>query len=108
MSKIFCTIAICMSLIPGVSSAQQVFQMPVVCGPLDKNLEAISGYNEKPILIGKDNLHQQFDVPGLSAVVFVNKTTETFTVALMSSEQKRLCIVSSGVGIDFPNTKVKY
>ena len=109
MSKIFCTIAICMSLIPGIINAQTVHQIPVICGPLEKNLELIADkYNEKPFFLGNDNLHEQFDVSGLSLAVFVNKITDTFTVALMSNEQKRICIISSGVGTTLPNNNVKY
>ena len=108
MSKIFCTIAICMSLISLPAKSQQAYELPVICGPLDKNLELIAGYEEKPFFLGKDDFHEQFGVTNLNLAVFVNKIKGTFTVALLSKEQKRFCAISSGKGIDLPNTEVKY
>jgi hypothetical protein len=97
-----------MSLIPGLASSQQVHELPVVCGPLDTNLELIASYNEKPFLAGKDDLQEQFGASNLNMVLFVNRQKGTYTVTLLSKDQKRICIVSSGTEVNLPNSQVRY
>lgn len=97
-----------MSLISLPVKSQQAFELPVICGPIDKNLELVASYDEKPFFTGHDNFHEQFGVSNLNIAVFVNKVTDTFTVALLSKEQKRFCVLSSGKGYNLPNMEVKY
>ena len=95
-----------MSLSIGAARAQTPEQyLPVVCSTLAVGSEVLSKFGELPIFAGKDD---QQNVNNLNVMVFVNKETQTFTVALLSKEQNRFCAVSSGQGIVLPKDEKTY
>lgn len=92
-----------MSLITSVN-AQSNTNLPVACSSIAKGLEVISTFKEVPTFMGKDEQHE---IENLNLVMFLNKETQTFTIALVSKEQNRFCAISSGTGVIIPKTETK-
>lgn len=104
MSKVSYIIAICMSLIPYSAKAEN-YDLPVICAPIKEGLEVFKKFGEVPLFAGNDTQHE---IDGLTAIVLVNKETQTYSVILISEQHDRLCAVSSGRGINIPKDKNLY
>lgn len=97
MSRIFCIIGICMSIIPIATAKDKVeYFIPAVCSSSEEFVELISKYSESPVFIGEDTQNADYK---LKVIVFNNEETNTYTITLISKEENRACSVSSGHGI---------
>lgn len=70
-----------------------------MCGPLVNGLEVVKKYKEVPIFTAVD---EQQEVENLTVWVFINKETQTFTVAFISNDQNKFCSIASGNEIFLP------
>lgn len=75
--------------------AQEEYPLPVICDTKGSIQTLISSYGEEPLFIGNDG---QQGVKNLKVLITTNDITKTFSVILISEEQERACVVSTGVG----------
>lgn len=81
-----------LGLISG-SIAQNKINLPVVCPPAQKITEVLLSYKEDLSFIGIDTIHK---VEKLSAILYLNKNTKTYTIFLVAPNQNMTCVISSG------------
>jgi|688.fasta_scaffold1054839_1 hypothetical protein len=75
--------------------AQEQFELPVICDKPNLVQNLIKSYNEEPVFVGNDGQH---NVTNLKIMITSNDVTKTFSVIMISEEQNRTCVISTGIG----------
>lgn len=92
MWKSLFTFAIFMSL--SLSSlAQQKVTLELNCFKPGEIAKILEKFKEEYVFAGTDDIH---GVKNLTAVVFLNKETKTYSVLLHANDQGLVCVASSG------------
>lgn len=73
--------------------AQQTIQLPAVCTDSRAFEKVVKEYREEILFVGKDTVHSDGQ---LALSMFLNSKTGTYTVALIASDARIVCVISSG------------
>lgn len=93
MWKSLSTIAICMSVMIGNVYAQNKATITLTCPSPQKINEVLDVFKEELVFAGLDTHHK---VNNVTVTLFLNKETKTFSLLLSATNEKVMCILSSG------------
>lgn len=78
------------------SSAQaqeRKIMLPMTCTSVQFVEQVLKQYKEEQLFVGQDTTH---DVSDLNVMLFLNKTTGTYSLLFITSNANLICVVSSG------------
>jgi hypothetical protein len=99
MRKFLASVALCLALASTPVQGQTKVNLPVACYQPEAVATVLEKYREKLVFVGLDNQH---NIENLNLSVFFNKETKTYSVVLIVSDKKLVCVVSSGSGTETP------
>ena len=99
MKKMLSAIALCIGLASTPVQSQTKVNLPVTCYQPEAVITVLEKYREKLVFVGLDNQH---NIENLNLSVFFNKETKTYSVVMIASDKKLVCVVSSGAGTETP------
>ena len=76
-----------------LATAQQRIPIPVVCAEPAFVEKVIKEHKEEILFVGKDTVH---GVQNLAVNVFLNSKTGTYSIVLVTPDEKIVCIIGSG------------
>lgn len=91
MKKIL--LASILSLFSIASFAQQRVPLPVICAEPSFVEKVIREHKEEILFVGKDTVH---GVQNLAVNIFLNSKTGTYSIVLVTPDEKIVCIIGSG------------
>lgn len=90
MKKILAALAMS---IPALVFAQQRIPIPIVCAEPAFVEKVIREHKEEILFVGKDTVH---GVQNLAVNIFLNSKTGTYSIVLVTPDEKLVCIIGSG------------
>lgn len=79
--------------IPALVFAQQRVPLPIVCAEPAFVEKVIREHKEEILFVGKDTVH---GVQNLAVNIFLNSKTGTYSIVLVTPDEKIVCIIGSG------------
>lgn len=79
--------------VPFLAQAQQRIPIPIVCAEPAFVEKVIKEHKEEILFVGKDTVH---GVQNLAVNIFLNSKTGTYSIVLVTPDEKLVCIIGSG------------
>lgn len=79
--------------VPFFAQAQQRIPIPIVCAEPAFVEKVIREHKEEILFVGKDTVH---GVQNLAVNIFLNNKTGTYSIVLVTPDEKLVCIIGSG------------
>lgn len=79
--------------VPFLAQAQQRIPIPIVCAEPAFVEKVIREHKEEILFVGKDTVH---GVQNLAVNIFLNNKTGTYSIVLVTPDEKLVCIIGSG------------
>lgn len=78
---------------PLFAYAQQRINIPIICAEPAFVQKILKEHKEEILFVGRDTIH---NVENLAVNIFLNSVTGTYSIVLVTPDEKMVCVIGSG------------